>query len=71
MGRVVESLDDLKELGSWAKENKIQSVRVDGVQIVFSPYAMIEGGEYDTAKVPDEGEDLEGVDDELLYYSSN
>lgn len=74
--QVFESIEEIKNFILWAKDEKIARLKVEDIEIEFSPLALMTpdyGG--DITEGPTEGEevgatDLNEVDDELLYHSS-
>ena len=59
----------------WAKEQKIQVFKRGDLEVHFSPMAFVETETYSEPEIPDHeidpSTDVNDVDDDLLYHSSN
>lgn len=69
-----ENPTDLKEFLSWAKNQKIQSLKVGDVEIVFHPLALVDGATFDENEANEALSTALGMttedEDDLLFHSS-
>lgn len=74
--QVFKNINEIKEFIVWAKQEKIARLKVEGVEVEFSPMALVDssyGDEFTENQTGGEelgATDLNEVDDELLYHSS-
>jgi len=64
---------EIKEFILWAKSEKIASFKLEGIEVEFSPLALVDKTFYpedDTDEDESPATDINEVDDELLYHSS-
>jgi len=65
--------EEIKEFILWAKSEKVASFKLEGIEVEFSPLALVDKTFYPEDEETEEmtpGTDLNEVDDELLYHSS-
>lgn len=75
---MIKSVDELKALILWAKEQKVQAMKVGDVQFELSTMALVEATELtadkpvaaDTSTLAENEQSTPDEDEKLLYWST-
>lgn len=69
---MIKSIDELKDLIRWVKQEGVSSFKVDGIEVHFTALAVLPKYLQNDIKdePPQSEEELKKLEDELLFHSA-